>query len=300
MKVLFINPSTEHRISTNLPTMVEEERGVLPTLGLLYVASYLQKHSDHEVEFLDMQIDEMTYPALEAEIRRRRPGVVAIQAITFTLIDAMLVAKTVKKVSADITVVMGGPHVYIYPEDTIRRSEVDFLIPGEGEVAFAKLMEVLPSRDETRLRQVKGLVFKNGNQIINTGWEDLLPSLDNLPFPARSLSPYKKYFSIIAKRNPVTTMITSRGCPYRCSFCMRPHLGKQFRAHSARYVVEEMKECLSMGIREIMIYDDTFTIERERVVEICNEIIREGLEVGWDVRARANTVDRPLLDLMRR
>ncbi len=300
MKVLFINPATAQRISTNLPTLVEQERGVLPSLGLMYVAAATEKYTEHQVEFLDMQVEDMTYAWLEEELKKRKPDVVATQAITFTLLDALQVCRTVKKVNPDILVVLGGPHVFIYPEETIRQDCVDFLVLGEAELYFPKLLEAL--RDEKKLQQVQGIVFKKKNgEVVQTPHHGFIQNLDEIPFPARHLTPYKKYYSLIAKRAPVTTMITSRGCPYRCTFCMRPHLGKLFRAHSPQYVVEELKACLQMGIKEFMIYDDTFTIDKKRVEGICDLILKEGLEkeIGWDVRARVNTVDEALLKKMR-
>jgi len=129
---------------------------------------------------------------------------------------------------------------------------------------------------------------------------ELISDLDKIPFPARHLTPYKKYSSLLAKRNPITTMITSRGCPYNCLFCMRPHLGKKFRARSAKNVVDEIEECVNIGIKEFLIYDDTFTVERKRVMDICNEIMRRRLDIGWDIRTRVDTVDYELLKKMKK
>jgi radical SAM superfamily enzyme YgiQ (UPF0313 family) len=90
-------------------------------------------------------------------------------------------------------------------------------------------------------------------------------------------------------------MFTSRGCPFKCAFCDRPHLGKRFRARSAQNVVDEFQACVELGIHEILVYDDTFTVGRRRVLEICDEIQRRGLDVGWDIRARVDTVDEDML-----
>ena len=94
-------------------------------------------------------------------------------------------------------------------------------------------------------------------------------------------------------------MMTSRGCPYRCCFCDRPHLGKRFRAHSATYVVDEIEECKKLGIREILLYDDTFTVNKERVLSICDEIQNRQLNISWDIRTRVDNVDEAMLEKLK-
>jgi len=124
-------------------------------------------------------------------------------------------------------------------------------------------------------------------------------NLDSLPQPARNLIDNSRYWSVLAKRRPITTAMTSRGCPMKCIFCDRPHLGKTFRSRSARSVVDEMQDCASRGIREIFLYDDTFTIGRRRIFEIRDEIKRRSLELHWDVRARADTLDDEVVKAMK-
>jgi radical SAM superfamily enzyme YgiQ (UPF0313 family) len=200
-------------------------------------------------------------------------------------------------VDGDIRVVLGGPHVHLYPDETINIPGVDYLVLGEGEVAFAQLIESLDNTD--RLEEITGLVFKKNGNVANTGVREMIDNLDEIPFPARHLTPYWRYSSLLAKRVPITTMFTSRGCPYRCAFCDRPHLGKKFRARTAENVVDEMEECVNMGIHEFLVYDDTFTIEQQRVFDICDEIIRRKLDIGWDIRTRVDTVTRDMLKRLR-
>jgi len=95
-------------------------------------------------------------------------------------------------------------------------------------------------------------------------------------------------------------MFTSRGCPFQCLFCDRPQLGKVFRARSAKSIVDEMEECAKMGIQEIFIYDDTFGVDRQRVLDICKEIKKRGLSIAWDIRTRVNTVDREVLEALKK
>jgi len=218
--------------------------------------------------------------------------------MTFTLIDVFKTAEVVKNVDQKIKVVLGGPHVNIYPMETINNKNIDFLVLGEGEALFKDLLDNLENVEN--LKQIKGLVFRDNNgKVVNTGMRELIMNLDSVPNPRRDLLPYKKYYSIIAKKNPTTTMFTSRGCPYRCLFCDRPHLGKIFRARSAENVVAELQQIEHMGIKEVFIYDDTFTINKERVVKICNLILEKNIKLSWDIRARVNTVDKELLRLMK-
>jgi radical SAM superfamily enzyme YgiQ (UPF0313 family) len=213
--------------------------------------------------------------------------------MTMTLIDVMKTVEIVKKINSNTRVVLGGPHVHLFPEETINLKNVDYLVLGEGEEAFKELLDHID--ENSNLRKVPGLVFKDKEKVINTGIRPSIKDLDNLPFPARHLVPYRQYTSLLSKGDVATTMFTSRGCPYKCSFCDRPHLGKVFRARSARNVVDELEDCTNMGIREFLVYDDTFTVNKKRVIDICNEIVRRGLDIGWDIRTRVDTINEEVL-----
>jgi len=154
--------------------------------------------------------------------------------------------------------------------------------------------------DTLQLGKIPGLVFEEGDSIINTGIRPPIKNLDEIPFPARHMVQYKKYNSLLAKGNIATTIFTSRGCPFKCSFCDRPHLGKAFRAHSAKKVVDELEECTKMGIYEFLFYDDTFTVNKKRVIDICNEILNRKLDIGWDIRTRVDTVDEEIIRHLKR
>lgn len=297
MKVLLINVPRENEIIANNPSIIEEERGANPPLGLLYLAGYLQKHTEHDISVIDSHVDELNYTELKLWIEKIKPDVVGLTAMTLTLIDVVKTAALVKETDKKIRVVLGGPHVYLFPEETINLENVDYLVLGEGEETFKELLDNLD--DKSKLKNIPGLVFKDKGNIVNTGVRPYIKNLDGLPFPARNLVPYKKYNSLLAKRNPVTTIFTSRGCPFRCSFCARPHLGKIFRAHSAIRVVDEIQECVKMGIYEFLFYDDTFTINKQRVIDICREIIKRKLDIGWDIRTRVDSVDEEMIKYLK-
>ena len=295
MKVLLINPPSEHMITTNIPSVVDEERGYNPPLGLLYVAGYAKTKTTHDIHVLDCQVEEVSQEEVEDRIRAIAPDVVGIQALTFTIIDARMVAQAAKKANPKCWVVMGGPHVHIFARETLAMPEVDFAIKGEGELAFTQLLSALTG--ELSLDKVFGLAYRDPSTglIKDNPPAPPVEDLDSLPYPARELTPVNRYYSILAKHNPITTMFTSRGCPYRCLFCDRPTMGRRFRSHSADCVVNEMEACIKLGIKEFFIYDDTFNVNRKRVFDICAEIKRRKLNIAFDIRARADRMDEEML-----
>ncbi len=295
MKVLLVNPPSENMITTNIPSVIDEERGYNPPLGLLYVAGYAKAKTNHEILVLDCQVEEISHEEIEDRIKAINPDVVGIQALTFTIIDARMVALAAKRANPKCKVVMGGPHVHIFARETLAIPEVDFAIKGEGELAFTQLLSALEG--VMPYDKVFGLAYRDGvtGQIKDNPPAPPVEDLDSLPYPARELTPINKYYSLIAKHNPITTMFTSRGCPYRCLFCDRPTMGRRFRSHSADCVVNEMEACVKMGIREFFIYDDTFNVNRKRVFDICGEIKKRKLEIAFDIRARADRMDEEML-----
>jgi len=299
VKLLLINPPSENELLGNNPRIIESERGFNPPLGLLYIAAYLRKNSSHEIAVIDAPSEHLSYSLLEKRIAAFAPDVVGITAMTFTMRDVLKTAGIVKKLNDGTKCVLGGPHVFIYPDETINLPQVDFLILGEGEIVFKEFLDVYETKGD--LSKVPSLVYKNNSgETVKTPLAPMIEDLDALPHPARDLTPFERYSSLIFSRTPVTTVFTSRGCPYGCKFCLRPHLGKKFRCRSAENVIGELEECVRMGIRDFLIYDDTFTVIKKRVADICDLIIKKKLDIRWDCRARVDTVDEEILVKMKK
>ena len=297
MKILLINPPSENEIMGNNPEIIESERGYNPPLGLLFIAGNFRENSKHEVTVIDCQVEELSYSQFENKIKSLNFDIVGITAMTFTMLDVLKVVDIVKKVQTDCKVILGGSHIAIYPEETISLNNIDYVIAGEGEIAFNELVDKIEENMEPL--EIKGVVYKNKDgKIINNGQALIINDLDKLAFPARDITPYEKYSSLLAKRLPITTIFTSRGCPFNCSFCYRPTLGRNFRALTAKRVVEEIEECLKLGIHEFLVYDDTFTVDKKRVIDICNLIIEKKLDIGFDIRARVDTLNEKMLSLL--
>jgi len=205
MNVLLINPPCENEITAALPAVIKEERGCNPPLGLLYLAGYLEKFSTHKVTIIDAQVEGLSYQSLKSKIGAMNADVVGITAMTMTLIDVIKTVNMVNAVKPSIKIVLGGPHVHLYPQETISLANVDYLVIGEGEKTFKNLLDNID--DKAELRKIPGLVFKNDGEIVNTGFCLFSENLDEIPFPARHLVPYKKYTSVLTGNDIITTII---------------------------------------------------------------------------------------------
>jgi radical SAM superfamily enzyme YgiQ (UPF0313 family) len=213
------------------------------------------------VEIIDAQPHGWDYDRLAQEVSKRDFDVCGITAMTFTLIDVFSTCRIVRQVKPDAKIILGGSHVHLFPDETITRPEVDFLLQGEGEIAFANFLDVMD--DPEKWPEVKGLVYLDRSGAIkNNGIAPSTVDLDILGFPARNKLDTNLYTSLLGRANVITTMFTSRGCPFRCTFCDRPFspVISGFRWRSAKHIADEMEQCVEMGISEAFIYDDTFTV----------------------------------------
>jgi radical SAM superfamily enzyme YgiQ (UPF0313 family) len=298
--VLLLNAPRFHELIGKNPAIVEKHRGFNPPLGLLYLAGYLETHSSHRVSVLDAQPKGLSYADLAATLAEHRFDVCGLTAMTFTLIDVIKTCQVIRSVNPRAKIVLGGPHVHLFPNETIALDEVDFLIQGEGEIAF---LDLLNKMDRPALwSTVPGLVYRDEiGGVRNNGIAPSTDTLDDLGMPARHALNTEDYRSLLGRRNVVTTMFTSRGCPFRCTFCDRPNspIISGFRWRSAGHIADEIEQCIELGIEEAFFYDDTFTVRKDRVHQLCDEIIARKLKFTWDVRAHVNTVDQDLLKHMR-
>ncbi len=298
-KVLLLNPPRFNELIGKNPAIVEKHRGFNPPLGLLSLAGYIEANSAHKIEVIDAQPVGWDYAELGRQIAQRDFDVCGITAMTFTLIDVIETCKVVRKIKPTAKIILGGPHVHLFPDESISIPEVDLLIQGEGEIAFLEFLNELEQRH--LWNGIKGLVYIDDNgSIVNNGIAPSTDQLDLLGIPARDKLDTGLYTSLLGRDNVITTMFTSRGCPYRCTFCDRPYspVLSGFRWRSPEHVIKEIEDCLRLGIKEAFIYDDTFTVRKDRVHELCDAIIEKKLKFRWDVRAHVNTVNLDLLKHM--
>lgn len=296
MKVLLINPPAARPLRSILPEEVESSRGAFPPLGLLYVAAAARAVPEVEVRVIDAQAEGLAAADCGRAAAEWGADLVGMTVLTFSLLDAIDVATSVKHEAPQALVIAGGPHAHLFPKETLALGPFDAVLGGEGEDSIAALLAGWP---DTLKNPPPGLWWKDGAK----GEPDVAPfidDLDRLAFPARDLTRVDLYRSVLSPVAPITTMMSSRGCPYKCVFCDRPHLGKKFRPRSANSVVDEMEEASRLGVREVVFYDDTFTVDKDRVRRIADEILHRGLKIAWDIRARVSDLGADDFALCRR
>jgi radical SAM superfamily enzyme YgiQ (UPF0313 family) len=296
MKALLVMPSFDNGYWKKLGKKVGPRS---EPLNLLYIATFLN-HNGHKADVLDCETEGISFDELEEHIRKNNYDVVGVSMMTAMYSQALEVCKTAKKVNPNIKTVVGGYQASTRPKETVQEEAVDIATIGEAEITFLNLLNAL--KKNTSLRDVNGIAFKENNEVIQTKESEKIQDLDFFPIPDRSLINMKLYRPSVSyyRRLPAYTMITTRGCPYRCSFCSTAKTG--YRMHSIPRVIEEMKMLVEKyGAKEVLLRDDTFTLSRKRTVELCEAIIKEGLnkKVNWDCITRAGLVDLELLKKMK-
>jgi radical SAM superfamily enzyme YgiQ (UPF0313 family) len=296
MKVLLVNPPG---ISSKYKRDPFINFSSMP-LGLAYIAAVLEKN-DIQVEAVDCPAIEVSNAQLAKHIERTQPDVVGVQALTTSIYSAIEVANSVKAVSPRTHVVLGGYHPTFCPQQTLNLSKsIDTIVRGDGEYTFLKLVKILgDKRTKNGRTKIKGLSFRDGNKIIQTPSAPLIKDLDALPFPARHLFPNDKY-SILGLRLPSFTMVSSRGCPFGCSFCaVSAFYGSTWRPRSPLNVVSEIEALKpSRGVYGIAFMDDMFALSEKRTLEICRLMKEKRTNCIWGATVRADTVTYNLLRAM--
>ena len=270
------------------------EEAPAPPLGVTYVAAAFES-AGADVRIFDYIVSEYSADKLKAQLDEFQPHVVGSTSVTLNFPGAAGIIGTAKRHCPSLITVMGGPHVSFDAAGTLMNyPEVDLIVRGEGEWTIAELMA--QEMDPTSWEAIRGLTFRRDGQIVATDDQPFIEDLDSLPLPARHLLPLSRYRAL---GYPIS-IITSRGCPYSCIFCLgRRMVGKRIRQRSAPLVVDEIEQILAYGIDRINVADDLFVSHSGKVREVCDEILRRSLRFTWSAFARVNTVDRETLSLMR-
>jgi len=282
------------------------QRALDPPLGLMALAGYV-RDAGQTVRILDCNVEfedtgkELDSYFLENFISRGiSPRVVGLTTTTPTIYAAFRIARTVKRLFPEVTVVFGGAHAAYVPDESLNKAFVDVVCIGEGEDTLLEILENVP------FEQIKGIAYKllgSDGRVENkrNTSRERIRELDSLPLPAYDLLKMEVYRPIIGnfKRLPAMMMISSRGCPWSCNFCRRP-VGKMWTYRSAESLYREMKMLSEhYGVRDITFMDDVFTVNKKRVFDLCKLLQDNPIDVKWKCFARVDIVSPELLIAMK-
>ena len=292
MKVLLINPPWVVRSRKNVWRSVAS---IMPSLGLAWLAAVLERDG-HHVKILDAHAEHLGLEGVVPWAREHGPfELLGITATTPLIGNALALAKLLKAEFPKARIVLGGVHPTVLPAEALAEAEVELVVRGEGEETLREIAAEKP------LDQIAGISYRREGAVVHNPERKLIDDLDALPFPAYHLLPMKKYRPAagVAKRLPATSMLATRGCFGRCTFCYRL-FGHRLRCRSGQNVAVEARLLHDRyGIRELCFYDDTFTAVHREVRAFCLALQEMKLNLSWNCFGRIDTFDEETFRLMK-
>lgn len=286
-----------------IPPQEKFTKDYLPSIGIGYLASSLEE-AGYEVKIIDSYIEGLDEEATVSTVLKEGPDAIGVTGNSHNRFHAIAVCRGIKKKSNNsVLVCVGGCHFSPIAEQTLRDiPEIDVVVRQEGEETFVELLNHYFQKKP--LDNVLGITFRKDNKVISNPSRSFVKNLDDLPSPAWHLFKLEKYNARLEGEDRTRSIgvMSSRGCPNACSFCVNSAFWqKTFRKRSPKKFVDEVEFLhQNYGYRGFDFWDDTITIDKDHIREICEEIIRRKLDIIWYARARVNTVDREMLSLMKK
>ncbi len=257
-------------------------------IGLYYIGALL-KENGHDVEIVNWYKGGKSQDEIRNYLQEKSPDILGISIFNANRLGGIEIARIARDTLPHCRIIFGGVGAtFLWKHLLSHYPFIDYVVLGEGEFTFLELVRAIEaSKERTAAKEIAGLAFIEGGTPIRTGERPFIEDLDALPDPAT-------YFSF-------QHVISSRGCPWSCTFCGSPKFWKRrVRFHSPGYFVSQLATLSQKGINFFYVSDDTFTLKKERVIEICKEIVSRNLGIVWQAISRVNCVDEEILYWMRR
>jgi len=297
MRLIFINPPmavTEQIYTKRVAKQYTSSAYVLPNTSIAYLAAYMEKVG-YEVRIIDAFALGLSMDETAEQIRRFDPFAVCYSLCTQNFLNTLSWIKGIKERTGILTIV-GGLQMSIYPREVLTYPEIDYGVIGDGWETMPELLQCVAEQGD--LSTIRGICYREDGEYRETPERPVKFTLEDVPYMARHLLPNDRYTTVMTQEWPITIMLSALGCPLRCAYCDVPT--GRYQARLPEHVVDEIDECVNRyGIREILFQDETFTLNRSRVLETCELIRSRGLKFHWSIRARVDYVDREILHAMK-
>jgi len=273
-----------------------KKASVWPPLNLAYLAAIAEKNG-HKVRIIDGEAEKLSLKKTLEEVALFDPDIIGITATTPFYHLAVELARELKRANKNIPIVIGGHHITVLKEKGFA-DFFDYGFIGEAEVSWPKFLKCL--EEKKNISDVEGILFRDGGNIVSTAVQVKIEDIDSIPFPARHLLKMDRYIigTMSGKKN-FTTIMTTRGCPFKCVFCSTDVFGSKVKRRKAQSVIDEIKSVIThYDIRHFLFLDDTLTLDRKYMLEICDMINSEKLSITFEGSTRANLVDDELISRM--
>lgn len=283
-----------------VPPYKESKKGHLPLLSVGYLASYLEK-GGYQVKIIDaIALDKNVEETVDL-ILKENPDAVGLTTVSSSRFSAVKVIQELKKRNKNLFIFAGGRHFHsVWKESLENIPEIDVIVRGEGEMTSLELLDAYFSNRD--FSQIKGIAFRSerGNVVLTSQRESV--NLDSLPMPAWHLFDLPKYKTTLEgeRQTKAVGVISSRGCPNDCTFCANNSFQRTLRLRSPKNFVDEIEFLnKTYSYDGFDVWDDTLTMSKKHVLEICDEILKRKLDIIWYARARVNTMDEEILKRMK-
>lgn len=288
---------------TLINVQISEGNNIVPPLGILYIASVLELMK-HEVQVFD--IDPNVFECVD-QISAFGPQIIGLSCYTNTYQRALQLNNRLRQAFPDALFVAGGVHATAKPLETMAEMRPDYLVYAEGERTISQLVSFIDGQGEGGVEDIKGLYYWDNGQIRDNGPPDLIDDLDSIPFPARHSLDFRPYLvppGMIRGyvKGRVTTIFTSRGCPYPCTYCASSNVqGKKVRRRSADNVIEELELLVrDYNINGFYICDDLVTGDHDWIMEFSGKLADKNLGLAWACQSRVDTLDEQMVRAMKK
>jgi anaerobic magnesium-protoporphyrin IX monomethyl ester cyclase len=291
MKVLFLNPPFLKRFSRSQRSPAVTKSGTLYYPMWLSYAASLADNQGYDIELIDAPADGFDLEYVINRVRDFSPGLVVVDTSTPSIYNDLKICERLKEVLPEVFILLVGTHVSALPEETLRQSDsIDAVAIGEYDYTVIEIAEVI--RKKRDLGTVKGICYRNSAEVICNERRPFIEDLNEIPFVSTI---YKRFLKIENYFNPnalypMVTITTSRGCPFRCTFCVYPQtlMGRRFRLRSIENVVAEMEYIVENfpQAKAIFFEDDTLTVNKQRCIQLSEAIIEKGIKISWTANAR--------------